>query len=83
MTMDTVVKEEQVAERSLGPNDRCDSCGGQAYVVISGSTGELSFCAHHYTKIMNTATGTEAMQKFAFNTIDEREALIKRESANL
>jgi hypothetical protein len=27
--------------------DRCDSCGAQAYVRATMSTGDLLFCAHH------------------------------------
>jgi hypothetical protein len=27
--------------------DRCDSCGAQAYVRVTMSTGDLYFCAHH------------------------------------
>jgi hypothetical protein len=31
----------------LSALDRCDSCGAQAYVRATMSTGELYFCAHH------------------------------------
>ena len=56
-------------------HDRCDYCGGQAYVAVTGTTGELMFCAHHYTKIMSDPTGFVAMEKFAVETVDERERL--------
>ena len=61
--------------RVLNASDRCDSCGAQAYVKVSGVSGELTFCSHHYGKIMSTASGREAMEKFAFETIDERDSL--------
>jgi len=56
-------------------HDRCDCCGGQAYVAVTGTTGELMFCAHHYTKIMSDASGFVAMEKFAVDVVDERERL--------
>ena len=33
--------------RQLSALDRCDSCGAQAYVRVTVSTGALFFCAHH------------------------------------
>jgi hypothetical protein len=32
----------------LTSNDRCDSCGAQAYVQTFFSSGYLLFCAHHF-----------------------------------
>lgn len=52
--------------------DRCDACGAQAYVYVKGISGDLLFCAHHYSK----AEG-EKLKAFAFETIDERERLIE------
>jgi hypothetical protein len=40
--------DEQVDAGLLGPHDRCDRCGSQAYVSVRLSTGMLFFCAHHY-----------------------------------
>ena len=34
----------------LTAEDRCDSCGAQAYVRVTMASGELFFCAHHGTK---------------------------------
>jgi hypothetical protein len=59
-------------EKVLNANDRCDSCGSQAYVKVTGVSGELTFCAHHYGKIMSSESGKAAMEKFAYETIDER-----------
>ena len=67
---ETKVEEEQV--RKLTLNDRCDSCGAAAYVKVTGVTGELLFCGHHYNK----ASG-EKLTAFAFDIIDEREKLIE------
>jgi len=66
---ETKVEEEQV--RKLTLNDRCDSCGAAAYVKVTGVTGELLFCGHHYNKFENT----EGMKSFAFETVDERSFL--------
>jgi hypothetical protein len=54
--------------------DRCDACGAQAYVRVTGVTGSLDFCGHHY-KINETK-----LAQFAFEIIDERERLIENKS---
>ena len=59
----------------LTVNDRCDACGGQAYVAVTGTAGELMFCAHHYNNIMADPAGNAAMQSFAYETVDERDRL--------
>jgi len=67
-----LVLEETVKnkERTLTLNDRCDGlkCGAAALVKVSGVSGELMFCGHHYTKYENS----ENMKKFAFDIVDER-----------
>jgi hypothetical protein len=65
----TKTKEEKV----LTANDRCDRCGAQAYVKVTGMSGELMFCSHDYNKIMNDSKAKEAMDNFAYETLDERE----------
>lgn len=55
--------------------DRCDGCGAQAYVKVTGVSGELLFCNHHYNKIMDNAVGYDKMMKFAYQILDERERL--------
>lgn len=44
----------------LTSNDRCDSCGAQAYVQTFFSSGYLLFCAHHFkaheTKLADVTT---------------------------
>jgi hypothetical protein len=56
--------------------DRCDRCTAQAFIKVVGAIGELLFCSHHYNKIIDNAIGYDAMMKFAYNVIDEREKLI-------
>ena len=68
---------EEKTEYTLTANDRCDSCDAQAYVQVSGVTGELMFCSHHYNKIMNNAVGYEKMMKFMYKLVDERSRLEK------
>ena len=65
----------EAKKQTLTVNDRCDSCGSQAYVKVTGVTGELTFCAHHYSKIISTESGKTAMEKFAYETVDDREFL--------
>ena len=55
--------------------DRCDSCGAQAFVWVTGKTGDLLFCSHHYGKIMGDANGALSMMTFAEETVDERSRL--------
>jgi hypothetical protein len=38
--------------------DRCDSCGAQAYVRATMSTGELLFCAHHAAQFKDKLSAT-------------------------
>ena len=65
--------KEEISEskvRVLNLNDRCDSraCGAAALVKVSGVSGELFFCGHHYNKVENS----DSMKKFAFDIVDER-----------
>lgn len=55
--------------------DRCDTCDAQAFVWVKGKTGDLMFCGHHYSSIMDNANSAVAMMSFAQETIDERERL--------
>jgi len=68
MTM--TVKE--AVEYILGPLDRCDQCSAEALVLVKGVTGELMFCGHHYK------LNEEALSKFAYETIDERDKLVQK-----
>jgi hypothetical protein len=38
---------DQLDIPTLSAADRCDSCGAQAYVRVTLTSGELLFCAHH------------------------------------
>lgn len=64
----------ETKEWQLTALDRCDykDCSAQAYVLLKGMSGELTFCAHHY----NVADG-DKLQAFAFDIIDERDRLIE------
>jgi hypothetical protein len=35
------------ARSPLAASDRCDSCGAQAYVRVTLTSGPLLFCGHH------------------------------------
>lgn len=63
---------EENQERQLTLNDRCDSCNAAAYVKVTGVTGELFFCGHHYNKVEHG----EKMKAFAFDVLDERPFLL-------
>jgi hypothetical protein len=73
-TTPTVVAEE---DYQLSPKDRCDSCGAEALVQVTGLNGDLMFCGHHYNKIMSIPDGKNAMMKFAITIRDEREKLVE------
>lgn len=79
----SLTTEAENKEFVLTLNDRCDSCSGQAYVAVTGLNGQLMFCAHHYSKIMDDPKGNEAMKSFALETIDEREKLSGNSTADL
>jgi hypothetical protein len=70
--MNSVVEKvvEEKKERNLTLNDRCDgkACGAAALVKVSGVSGELLFCGHHFTKYEDT----DQMKEFAFDIVDER-----------
>ena len=68
---------EDVKEWVLGPLDRCDSCNAEALVSVTGVSGELLFCGHHYNKIMNNPQGYEKLMAFTYEIIDERDKLIE------
>jgi hypothetical protein len=38
--------------------DRCDSCGAQAYIRATMSSGELLFCAHHGAEFKDKLAAT-------------------------
>ncbi|HWH26978.1 MAG TPA: hypothetical protein VNT53_10065 [Pseudolysinimonas sp.] len=51
--------------------DRCDSCGAQAYVRVTLTSGELLFCAHHGAKFK------EKLAPTAVSWHDESDRLIE------
>ena len=72
--METTVKERQ--ERKLLMADRCDRCGAQAFVLVKGVAGEIYFCGHHYLK------NEEALIKFSYEIIDERNFINEKSSSS-
>jgi hypothetical protein len=70
---------EEVAEKEwiLKATDRCDSCAAEALVQITGLSGDLMFCGHHYNKIMDNPEGYKKMISFALTVVDERDKLIQ------
>ena len=61
----------------LNASDRCDKCEAQALVRVKGLSGQLTFCNHHYEKIMNNPESHNKMMSFLVEILDEREKLIK------
>jgi hypothetical protein len=79
--MSTMIAEDiSKKEWVLKATDRCDSCSSEALVKVTGLTGELMFCGHHYNKIMNNPDGYKKMMSFAITVIDERDKLIENKS---
>jgi hypothetical protein len=76
--MRTMITEDVVAkEWVLKATDRCDSCAAEALVKVTGLTGDLMFCGHHYNKIMDKPEGYKKMMAFALTVVDERDKLIE------
>jgi hypothetical protein len=71
--MDTVVEKKEI--KNLTVYDRCDQCDSQAYASVTGISGELMFCAHHFTKIEKDPVAYEKLQAFAYVINDERDKL--------
>ncbi len=69
--MTTELLEETKQEWQLKGNDRCDACGAQAYVGVTGVTGYIYFCGHHYKQ------NPDKLESFEFETIADRERLIE------
>jgi hypothetical protein len=75
--MFSMVKDEVEQQWELSPLDRCDRCNAEALVRVTGISGELMFCGHHYNKIMDNAEGYKKMMSFALTILDERDKLIE------
>lgn len=76
--MSTMITEEEVVkEWILKASDRCDSCAAEALVKVTGLSGDLMFCGHHYNKIMDNPEGYKKMMSFALTVVDERDKLIQ------
>ena len=71
MKQSTVIDKPRV----LTLQDRCDRCNAQAFVKVTGSTGDLLFCGHHYNKAIDNAVGYDNLMKFALTIIDERDRI--------
>ena len=81
--MSTMIAEEVVnKEWILNAVDRCDSCAAEALVKVTGISGDLMFCGHHYNKIIDNAEGYKKMMSFMISIIDERDKLIKERALN-
>jgi hypothetical protein len=79
--MKTMITEEIVAkEWVLKATDRCDSCAAEALVKVTGLTGDLMFCGHHYNRIMDDREGYAKMMSFMLTIIDEREKLVENKA---
>jgi ribosomal protein S14 len=64
-----MVDQLEVANRKMKISDRCDRCGSQAFVLVTGVNGELMFCGHHFKQ------HESALNKYAYEIIDERNFL--------
>ena len=76
MITDEVVEKEWI----LKATDRCDSCAAEALVKVTGLSGDLIFCGHHYNKIMDNPEGYKKMMSFALTIIDERDKLVENKA---
>ena len=76
----TVTEDIVEKEWILKATDRCDSCAAEALVKITGISGDLMFCGHHYNKIMDNKDGYKKMMSFALTIVDERDKLIENKA---
>jgi len=76
-TMTSVIEDSNKKVWQLSALDRCDSCAAEALVKVTGITGDLMFCGHHYNKIIDNSEGYAKMMSFMLTIIDEREKLIE------
>ena len=76
MIAEEIVEKEWV----LTALDRCDSCAAQALVKVTGLTGDLMFCGHHYNKIMDNPEAYSKMMAFMLTVVDERDKLIENKA---
>jgi hypothetical protein len=76
----TLTKNIVEKEWVLKATDRCDSCAAEALVQVTGISGDLMFCGHHYNSIMNNPKGYKSMMSFALTIIDERDKLIENKA---
>jgi hypothetical protein len=49
---------DDLSNNQLTAADRCDSCGAQAYIRATMSSGELYFCAHHGAEFKDKLAAT-------------------------
>ncbi len=70
-----MIKDDVKQDWLLSPLDRCDRCNSEALVKVTGISGELMFCGHHYNKIMDNPEGYKKMMSFALTVLDERSKL--------
>ena len=73
-------KEVQTKEWILVATDRCDSCAAEALVQVTGVSGDLLFCGHHYNKVMDNPEGYKKMMAFALTILDERDKLVENKA---
>jgi hypothetical protein len=78
--MNMIAEEIVEKEWILNPSHRCDSCAAEALVKVTGLSGDLMFCGHHYNKIMNDPKGYKKMISFALTVLDERDKLIENKA---
>jgi hypothetical protein len=76
MIAEDVVEKEWI----LTALDRCDSCAAEALVKVTGLTGDLMFCGHHYNKIMDNPEAYSKMMAFMLTIVDERDKLIENKA---
>ena len=70
-----MVADVEEKQWTLSPLDRCDRCNAEALVQVTGLSGDLMFCGHHYNKIMDNSIGYKKMMEFAITVVDERSKL--------
>lgn len=60
---------QNLQDKELTSNDRCDQCGSQAYYLTIFDSGELYFCYHHFNK------NEDSIREAAYYVIDQSKIL--------
>jgi ribosomal protein S14 len=72
-----MVDQLEVDNRKMKIADRCDRCGSQAFVLVTGVNGELMFCGHHFKQ------HESVLNDYAYEIVDERDFINEKSASSV